>query len=160
MRRLGGSSRRNRAISRAFSAPAPPTATAAHGGDYVAEAKKLGLSFVVFLEDLPKIDAANYAKRVADCEASSSPDFQAIPGYLFQDTIGVQYYAVDAPVLPRDSLLTEDRRVKAPSDIFVPGNNYASGGIADLGKTKMDPYFLLTYFTIAPYTYDNGTING
>jgi hypothetical protein len=126
--------------------------------EYVAEAKKLGLSFVVFLEDLPKIDPARYAKLVADCKASSSADFQALPGYLFRDTIGVQYYAINAPELPRESLFTADRRVKAPSDIFLPGNNYASGGIAELGKTKMDPYFLLSYFTIAPYVYDNGKL--
>lgn len=126
--------------------------------EYTAEAKKLGLSFVIFLEDLRKIDAARYAKLVADCKASSSADFQALPGYLFRDTIGVQYYVIDAPELPRDSLLTPDRRVKSPNDIYVPGNNYASGGIAGLGKMKMDPYFLLSYFTLAPYTYDNGKL--
>jgi hypothetical protein len=125
---------------------------------YTAEAKKLGLSFVVFLEDLSKIDDARYAKLVADCKANSSADFQALPGYLFRDTIDVQYFVIDAPLLPRPGLLTPERRVKAPNDIYVPGNNYASGGIAGLGHSKMDPYFLLTYFTVAPYVYDNGKL--
>jgi hypothetical protein len=126
--------------------------------DYVAEAKKLGLSFVIFSENLAKIDDTKYAKLVADCKANSSADFQAIPGYLFRDTIDVEYFIIGAQELPRASLLTDDRRVKAPSDIFVPGNNYASGGIAELGKIKIDPYFLLSYFCIAPYVYDNGQL--
>jgi hypothetical protein len=126
--------------------------------EYVTEAKKQGLSFIVFLEDLQKIDADHYAKLVADCKANSSADFQAMPGYLFRDTIDVEYFIIDASELPRDSLLTPERRVKAPSDIFVPGNNYAAGGIAELGKMKIDPYFLLSYFTISPYVYDNGKL--
>jgi hypothetical protein len=126
--------------------------------DYVAEAKKLGLSFVVFLEDLQKIDDDKYAKLSADCKANSSADFRAIPGYFFRDTIGVQYDVLDAAQLPAPANLTADRRVKAPSDIFVPGNNYVSGGIFGLAESKMDPYFLLSYFTIAPYVYDNGKL--
>ena len=93
-----------------------------------------------------------------DCKANSSADFQALPGYLFRDTIDVEYYVINAPDLPPSGFAYAGARVKAPSDIYVPGNNYPSGGIAGIGASKMDPYFLLTYFTIAPYVYDNGKL--
>jgi len=126
--------------------------------DYVAAAKKLGLSFIIFLDDVNKLDAAGYAKLIADCKANTTADFLAVPGYLFRDTLGVQYYVFNTALYPKPYQFTADGRIKAPSDILLPGNNYASGGIADLGPQKVDPYFLLSYFTIAPYVYDDGKL--
>lgn len=126
--------------------------------DYVAAAKKLGLSFVIFLEDVHKIDAARYAKLATDCKAATTGDFQAVPGFLFRDTLGVQYYVFNSPLFPKPGQFDANGRIKAPSDILLPGNNYAAGGIADIGKHYTDPYFLLSYFTIAPYVYDNAKL--
>ena len=126
--------------------------------EYAAAAKKLGISFIVFLDDVNKLDAARYAKLIADCKAATTADFQAVPGYLFRDTLGVQYYVFNTALFPKPYQFAPDGRIKAPSDILLPGNNYASGGIADLGPQKVDPYFLLSYFTIAPYVYDDGKL--
>ena len=125
--------------------------------DYAAEAKKLGLSFVIFLEDVHKIDAARYAKLTADCKAATTGDFQALPGYLFRDTLGVEYYVFNT-TFPRSDQFDANGRIKSPNDIFVPGNNYAPGGIVEIGRHITDPYFLLSYFTIAPYVYDNAKL--
>lgn len=131
-----------------------------HGtvAEYAAAAKKLGLSFIVFLEDLEKIDDARFARLREDCRAASNADFRALAGYLCRDTLGVQYYIFNTVALPQPDQLTPERRVKAPNDLIICGNNYASGGIAGLASMKIDPYFLLSYFTIAAYTYDNGKL--
>ena len=126
--------------------------------DYVAEGKKLGLSFIVFLEDLNKIDATRYAKLAADCKANSTADFQVMPGYLFRDTLGIEYFVFNTEIFPKPYQMTADGRIKAPTDFMQAGRNYTSGGIADLGPQKVDPYFLFAYFTIAPYAYDDGKL--
>ena len=125
--------------------------------DYAAAAKKLGLSFVIFLEDVQKIDAARYAKLTADCKAATAGDFQTLPGFLFRDTLGVEYYAFNTSY-PRADQFDANGRIKSPNDIFIPGNNYAPGGIVGIGNHCTDPYFLLSYFTIAPYVYDNAKL--
>ncbi|MFZ2655675.1 MAG: hypothetical protein WAX69_12155 [Victivallales bacterium] len=131
-----------------------------HGtvAEYVAEAKKLGLSFVVFLEDIKAIDDERYAKLVADCKAGSSDDFKAIPGYLFRDTLDVLYYTFGVDKLPFPANLTPDRHVKAPMDLACLPTGYPPFGLAELGKLKINPWYLYSYYSIAPYLYDDGKL--
>ena len=131
-----------------------------HGSvaDYVAEAKRLGLSFVVFLEDLTVIDDARYAKLVADCKAHSTDDFKAIPGYLFRDTLDALYYTFGIDTLPFPANLTPDRHVKAPMDIACSPVGYPALGLAELGKLKINPWYLYSYYSIAPYLYEDGKL--
>ena len=126
--------------------------------DYVVEAKKLGLSFVVFLEDLKAIDDDRYAKLVADCKVASGDDFKAIPGFLFRDTLDVLYYTFGVDKLPFPVNLTPDRHVKAPMDIACTPGGYPPFGLAELGKLKINPWYLFSYYSIAPYLYDDGKL--
>ncbi len=122
--------------------------------EYVAEAKKLGLSFIVFLEDLTAIDEARYAKLLAECKANTDKDFLAVPGYLYRDTLDVLYYIMNEEKLPTADNLTKDRRVMTPQNL----NIYKGSGIAELGKKKLDPWYLMSYNSIAPYVYDDGKL--
>ena len=131
-----------------------------HGtvAEYVAEAKKLGLSFIVFLEDLKAIDNERYAKLVADCKANSSEDFKAIPGYLFRDTLDVEYYTFGVDQLPFPVNLTPDKHVKAPMDLACLPGGYPGFGLTELSKLKINPWYLYSYYSIAPYLYDDGEL--
>jgi len=124
----------------------------------VAQAKKLGLSFIVFLENLEKIDDARYAKVVAECKANSSADFVAVPGYLYRDTANTLFFIFNVEHLPEAENLTPDRHVKVPNILTITSVGYQPQGIAELGKMKMDPWYLLSYSCIAPYVYDGGKL--
>ncbi len=124
----------------------------------VAEAKKLGLSFIVFLENLEKIDEAHYTQLVADCKASSTDDFVAVPGYLYRGPDNILYYIFNVEHLPQPDNLTPERHVKVPNLLTITSEGYRPHGIAELGKMKMDPWYLLSYSSIAPYVYDGGTL--
>ncbi len=119
--------------------------------DYVVEGKRLGLAFIVFLEDLTAIDPKGYARLVADCKALSDDSFRAVPGYIYRDTLDVLYYLVDEEFLPAEENLTADRRVKTPNVL----NLYRGSGIAELGRKRIDPWYLLSYNSIAPIVYDD-----
>jgi hypothetical protein len=122
--------------------------------DDVAAAKAQGLSFIVFLEDVAKSDDTRFAKMVADCKAQTTADFVAIPGYMYRDLGNNLQFAYNVEKLPLPENLTEDRRVKVPNDI-VDQNHWASGGgIAELGKLKVDLGHLFLFTAIAPYVYD------
>ena len=122
--------------------------------DYVAEAKKLGLSFIIFLEDVASSDDARYDKLAADCKALSDNEFSAIPGFLYRDLGNNLHFAYDVPHLPLAENLTPDRHVIAPNDI-VDQNHWGSGqGLAELGKLKVDMSYLFLFTAVAPFVYD------
>lgn len=122
--------------------------------DYVTEAKKLGLSFIIFLENLEKCDDARYAKMVADCKAQSNDKFAAIPGYLYRDLGGNLQFAYRTNKLPLAKNITPERRVRVPNDI-IEQNGWASGqGLAELGKMKLDLAYVFLFTAVAPYVYD------
>jgi hypothetical protein len=52
--------------------------------DWVAAAKAEGLSFLVFLEDMGKMNAANWEKLKQDCKAASAGDFRCYPGLSYR----------------------------------------------------------------------------
>lgn len=126
--------------------------------DYVAAARKLGLSFIFFLENLEQCDEARFAKLVADCQAQSSDDFAAVPGYLYRDLSGNLHYAYNVSKLPLPSNLTAERRVIAPNDV-VDQNGWANGqGLAELSKVQVNLAHLFLFTSVAPYVYDQGKL--
>jgi hypothetical protein len=130
--------------------------------DYVAEAKRLGLDFIVFLENFehPAFNREAYDKLVADCKAHTSTDFLALPGFLYRDTLNALYfmYDVEGERLPMPDNVTPERRVKIPS-MWATGSRPPTG-IAEIGKfaQTMDPWYKAHYYAIAPYTYDDGRL--
>ncbi|HEY3397553.1 MAG TPA: hypothetical protein VGM19_07845, partial [Armatimonadota bacterium] len=59
---------------------------------WVAEAKRQKLSFLVFLEEFSKLSPANFDKLKADCKRLSDKSFEAIPGFTIDDMIGNHYF--------------------------------------------------------------------
>jgi len=122
--------------------------------DYVKAAKEQGLSFIVFLETLEKLDETKFAKLVADCAAVSNESFAAIPGYIFRDETGILYYFFGVDKLPVAENLTADRRVKGPYTLVDQFKWTGNLGVAELGKLKINPNYLFLLTCAAPYVYD------
>ncbi len=52
--------------------------------DWVAAAKAEGLSFLVFLEDMSRMDAVKWEALQKDCQAASTGDFRCYPGMRYR----------------------------------------------------------------------------
>ncbi len=86
--------------------------------DYVREAKKAGLKFIVFMEDSLKLDRAKWDKLVAECKANTDENFLAAPGLTYEDAQGNHLYLfADKVTLAKDDMLLPDRRLATTQKI-------------------------------------------
>jgi len=80
--------------------------------DYARAAQEAGLSFVVFLEDIFKMDARKFDSLVQQCQAASSDHFAAVPGLVYEDAQGDHLYAFgDNARFPKPNLVLPDNRL-------------------------------------------------
>ncbi|HEY3416748.1 MAG TPA: hypothetical protein VGM23_07680, partial [Armatimonadota bacterium] len=121
--------------------------------DYVAEAKKLGLSYVIFLEDPAKLTEATLKSLIDDCKANSDDTFAAIPGYGYYDVQGMLRYCYPVRVLPLAGNIAPDGRIKEPSRIIFQHAYRQVNGFAELAASPVDPYWNYNVFSCAPYTF-------
>ena len=92
--------------------------------EFIAAAKRAGYQFVVFTEDLERLDAAAWDKLVAACQAGAGPEFAAIPGLYYRTVYGAEYVTFgDLLIYPRPEWLREvgGRRRLRENDCFVRG---------------------------------------
>lgn len=137
--------------------------TVASGGqgsvaDYVKVAKELGLSFVVFLEKLEKLDEKKYRKLVDDCSAATDENFAAIPGYLFRDQAGLLYYFYGVGSLPCADQFDKDGRINSPYNLVDQYRWKGNLGLAELGKMKLNPNYLFLLCNTSPYVYQGAKL--
>jgi hypothetical protein len=59
---------------------------------WVAEAKKNGLSFIVFLEEFSVLSRENFDNLKKDCARFTDAKFAAIPGFTIDDEVGNHYF--------------------------------------------------------------------
>ena len=59
--------------------------------EYAAEAKRLGINYIVFTDPLDKIDEKGLAALRAECEAVSDASFYACPGVEYVDRLGLSW---------------------------------------------------------------------
>ncbi|HEY3415259.1 MAG TPA: hypothetical protein VGM23_00115, partial [Armatimonadota bacterium] len=82
--------------------------------EYVARAKAAGLDFIVFLESFPDITEEGWTALVTECEAHTTDDFLAVPGYTVDDCANVHWFQYGYTItLPKADLLSNDGRMLA-----------------------------------------------
>ncbi len=80
-------------------------------GDYAAMAREKGLSFILFLEEMGELTAAELEQLVADCKEHSGDDLLLIAGYRIRSNLGNQFFNFGKdPLLIHDDYLSEDRK--------------------------------------------------
>jgi hypothetical protein len=83
--------------------------------DYAARARAAGHGFIVFLEEFAALTAASWQALKEECEAHTSDDFFAVPGFTLEDGVGSRWfqygYEIDLP-LP-DLLSADGKRLSA-----------------------------------------------
>ncbi|MFA6292262.1 MAG: hypothetical protein WC637_10795 [Victivallales bacterium] len=136
--------------------------TAAGGGagtvnEYAKEAKRLGLSFIVFLEDAAKLSPAGFQKLVKDCADASNADFLAIPGYSFMDVPGNSLFIVNAKKAPDKDFMTKEGRVLNYWGLMMQEMG-AGIGLRRLGAAPVDPQYYFWITSAAPYTWENNKL--
>ncbi|MCL1857118.1 MAG: hypothetical protein FWF84_05730, partial [Kiritimatiellaeota bacterium] len=93
--------------------------------EYVAKAKAAGHQFIVFLEEFASLTAENYAALQKECEAFSTADFLAVPGYVIQDCVGTWTFQYGYTIgLPKEDILSEDGKRLATKAGKNPRNEY------------------------------------
>jgi hypothetical protein len=81
--------------------------------EWVATAKKEGLSFIVFLEEFSALSPAEFASLKEECKAQSSESFKAIAGFTIDDEIGNHYFYYGDIPYPPEKLLDKTGKVFA-----------------------------------------------
>lgn len=92
--------------------------------EFISAAKAAGYQFMVFTENLEKLDEAGWEKLVAACKQASGPDFYAAPGLYYRTVYGAEYITfADFLVYPKKDWLQEvggTRRLRE-NNCFVRG---------------------------------------
>ena len=135
--------------------------TGAGGGsgsvaEWVAEAQRLGLNFLVFTEDPAKLTQDSLAQLVQDCKAASNDNFAAVPGFAYRDAQGYLMFDINTHILPVADNFLPDGRVKQPQRIVYQHEWRVGHGMAELGAMKIEPYWHHVIWCAAPYVFDGG----
>ena len=81
--------------------------------EYAAKARDIGLSFLVVLDDLDKVDAKQFAQTNAEARAVSTPELACIHGLRFRDESGNRFVVFrNALLYPTDAILRPNRRFR------------------------------------------------
>jgi len=138
--------------------------------EYISAAKKEGFKFIVFLEDLKKIDEDKFKSLQKECNKFTDENFVALPGIFYEDEVGNHYFAFKQELkIPPEELLIKDKGVfptilKKPTGLTLNkfaqlnGSNRCIIGHYRVRKNEGVPFWdIRTYRnTISLFTYKNG----
>ncbi len=127
--------------------------------EYVAEAKKLGLSFIIFGDDPRKHTEETFARYVADCKAASDENFAAIPGFVYRTTGDYLMFSTGVTRLPVNDNFDAEGRILRPVEIADMNNWGRIGqGISMLKAMPVKPYWHHIIWNAAPFVYEGGKL--
>jgi len=120
--------------------------------EWVAEAKKNGLSFIVFLEEFSSLSRENFEKLKKDCEKLTDAKFAAIPGFTIDDEIGNHYfyYGTKFAYPPKDFLSKDGKVFISRDPSYSPDQPFIKGQLA---MTTIDYTYVLNGFNLTAGNY-------
>ncbi len=100
---------------------------------WIKAAKKLGLKFIVFLEEYSKLKPEDFDKLKAECVKYSNDKFAAFPGFTIDDEIGNHYYYFgNAIPLPGPNLIDAEKKEFISYDPALGGHVKGQLGMTSL----------------------------
>ncbi|MFA6292359.1 MAG: hypothetical protein WC637_11285, partial [Victivallales bacterium] len=122
--------------------------------EWVQAAKALKLDYIVFTDDLDKLDEQSYAKLVAECKAASDDNFIAIPGWGAPDVNGVYRFFPGNPKLPAPARLAKDGRLAQHVGVASDSGWVTWPVFAGLEKMPYNPWWEHVVAACAPLVYE------
>lgn len=119
--------------------------------DFVREAKKHNIRFLVFTELFENMDAAKFAQLKKECAAVSNADFYACPGLEFPDGNGLRWVVWGERVpFPQQSVLSADGKRVHRWGVYISACGRAPNGPLDFNALRKiaDPANLWWYSRI------------
>lgn len=96
--------------------------------EYAAEAKRLGLSFIVFTDPLAKLTSEKLELLRADCAAASDETFYACPGIEYSDISGLDWILYhDKIAWPKEAITLDGRTYQVFKDGKITQRNNFGG---------------------------------
>ena len=126
--------------------------------EFATAAKKLGVDFVVFAEDLKTLTEANYRQLIDACRAASSAEFAAVPGVKYLDVDGNHRILIGEKCWPSAKrLVPQDRTIFGPVWYWFDAG--APMHIAyDFSHSNYPAYANLGLNAMGVRTYDSGKL--
>ena len=120
--------------------------------EWVAEARRSGLSFIVFLEEFSSLSRDDFDNLKKDCAKLTDAKFAAIPGFAIDDEVGNHYfYFGTAFGYPQKDFLSDDGKVFVSRDTsLVPGKPFVKGQLA---MTTLDYAYTTNGFKLTAGNY-------
>ncbi len=120
--------------------------------DWVNEAKKNGLSFIVFLEEFGALSKEKFDSLKQDCAKFTDAKFAAIPGFTIDDEIGNHYFYFGTTfIYPPKDFLSDDGKVFVSRDTgLVPDKPFVKGQLA---MTTLDYAYTTCGFKLSAGNY-------
>ena len=122
--------------------------------EYVAAAKKQGLSYLVFMDDAARLNDAQYQRLIADCERCSDESFMAIPGYSVRDEWGNDYFMTDEKHVPNPQFMNQAGVLTNFWGLDKQSRTNSGFCLWRLGHWPVDPWLAAKFHILAPYTYE------
>lgn len=121
--------------------------------EWVAAAKASGLDFIIFMEDIGKMNAGKWEKLKADCAAISDDQFTAYPGMEFEHENFTRGYFFNRHWLwlVEENILTRDRQYIQTSR-NIPGSH---AGPLQLWLAYEQPFPLRTLMTLGFFSHQS-----
>ncbi len=79
--------------------------------EYATEARKLGLSFLIFADPWESLTEEKFVQLQSQCKEVSNETFRAIPGFQYSDTSGIRWIYFDPAFLPLPEYLQEGTKL-------------------------------------------------
>jgi len=126
--------------------------------EYVAAAKTQGLSFLVFMDEVAKMNDAQYQKLIVDCRRCSDASFAAIPGYSVRDEWGNDYFMTDEKHLPSPTFLNPAGELINFWGMDKQSRTNWGSCLWRMGHWPVHPWYAAKFHILAPYTYEGNKL--
>ena len=128
--------------------------------EYAAEARKAGLDYIAFVEDVTKYDPESYARFVEECAKASSPELAVIPGYGGWDASGAYRFFVYALKFPEpdSGFLNAEGKIVKPGAVVTATSWGAVSSLGYFQQMPYDPWWNFVTMSGAVLVSENGKV--
>jgi len=126
--------------------------------DFAAAARKSGVDFIIFSEDLKTLTAENYKKLVEECHAATTAEFAAIPGIKYQDVDGNRRIIVGEKCWPSAKrLFPPDKTIFGPVWLYFDSGSPMQISY-DFSHANYPAYTNVGLNAMGVRSYENGVL--